>query len=197
MEPCDYCGALMSNDCQACGSPQARVRQSIPFQYLHNDNGWVPPTGMRHCRFAGYPGDQIKAAGQRGSSSPRGFPSFLCGGRPSGDAMAPMCDQGFGPSMGALMPPHVSGKKSLLDEAPEDLPRRNAKEVIPVVIPPDVHQPDQAALPPSATANVPVKLGRLTSCHFSPGVFARSRSQKVQGVGAFSAAVTNEHFIGF
>jgi hypothetical protein len=39
----------------------------------------------------------------------------------------------------------------LLDEAPEDLPRRNVNGVIPPVVPADVHQPDEAALP--ATRN--------------------------------------------
>jgi hypothetical protein len=34
----------------------------------------------------------------------------------------------------------------LLDEGPEELPRRNAKAVVPVVIPADLHEPDEAAL---------------------------------------------------
>jgi hypothetical protein len=81
--------------------------------------------------------------------------------------MAPMCDQGFGPSMGALLPParvesgkgnavkgverrrrwkgnrsdigEIGGIGRYLDEAPEDLPRRNPGLVIPEVVPADVH----------------------------------------------------------
>jgi hypothetical protein len=35
----------------------------------------------------------------------------------------------------------------ILDEDPEDLPRRNHGAVIPVVTPVDVYQPDEVALP--------------------------------------------------
>jgi hypothetical protein len=35
----------------------------------------------------------------------------------------------------------------LLDETPEDLPRRNPEVVIPGVVSADVHQPNEAALP--------------------------------------------------
>jgi hypothetical protein len=45
----------------------------------------------------------------------------------------------------------------LLDEAPEDIPRRNPELVIPAVIRADVHEPDEAALPAGRTGNVPVK----------------------------------------
>jgi hypothetical protein len=38
--------------------------------------------------------------GRRGPSSPRGFPSFLCAGRPAGEAMLPTCDEGLGPLPG-------------------------------------------------------------------------------------------------
>jgi hypothetical protein len=66
--------------------------------------------------------------------------------------MAPLCDEGFGPLTGALLSPvgaksDIGGIGRSLDEAPEDLPRRDAKNVIPKVIPDDVHQPDEAALP--------------------------------------------------
>jgi hypothetical protein len=37
MEPCDDCGAPMSNDCQACGSAQAHARRSISLEYLHKN----------------------------------------------------------------------------------------------------------------------------------------------------------------
>jgi hypothetical protein len=66
---------------------------------------------MRHCRFAGYAGDQIKAAGQEGIVESASVPIALCGGRPAGDAMAPMCGRGFGPSMGALLPRPAGGKR--------------------------------------------------------------------------------------
>jgi hypothetical protein len=42
---------------------------------------------------------------------------------------------------------HMEGIVYLLTEASEDLPCRNVKAVIPVVIPADVHQPDEAAVP--------------------------------------------------
>jgi hypothetical protein len=86
-----------------------------------------------------------------------------------------MCDEGFGPSIAALLPParvesgkrntvkgaercrRQKGKRSdireigggigLLDEAPKDVLRRNEKAVIPEVVPADVHEPDKAALP--------------------------------------------------
>jgi hypothetical protein len=60
------------------------------------------------------PAAKSKLRSTRGSSSPRGCPSFLCGGRLAGDAIAPMCDQGFGPTMGALPPPArvESGKEN-------------------------------------------------------------------------------------
>jgi hypothetical protein len=38
MEPCDDCGAPMSNDCQACGCAQAHVRLSISLEYLHKNH---------------------------------------------------------------------------------------------------------------------------------------------------------------
>jgi hypothetical protein len=37
MEPCDDCGAPMSNDCQACGSAQAHARRSISLEHLHKN----------------------------------------------------------------------------------------------------------------------------------------------------------------
>jgi hypothetical protein len=40
----------------------------------------------------------------------------------------------------------IGGIGGILDEGPEDLPRRNANLVTPVVIPFDVDQPDAAAL---------------------------------------------------
>jgi hypothetical protein len=40
--------------------------------------------------------------GRRGLSSPCGFPLFLRGGHFMGNAVAPMCDQGFGPPAGGL-----------------------------------------------------------------------------------------------
>jgi hypothetical protein len=49
--------------------------------------------------------------GRRGSSSPRAFPLFLCGGRPARDAMAPMCDEGFSPSIADLLPPRAGRKR--------------------------------------------------------------------------------------
>jgi hypothetical protein len=66
MEPCDDRGAPMGNDCQPCGDAQAHVRLSISLEYLHKDKGRRPQTGRRWCPFAGYAGDQIKAAGQEG-----------------------------------------------------------------------------------------------------------------------------------
>jgi hypothetical protein len=51
------------------------------------------------------PATKSKPRGRRGSWSPHGFPSFLCGGRPAGDAMVPMCDQGFGPPAGGRTAP--------------------------------------------------------------------------------------------
>jgi hypothetical protein len=74
------------------------------LEYLHKDKRRRQQIGMRHCRFAGYLGDQINAAGQEGIVESAWVPTFLCGGRPAGDAMAPMCDQGFCPSMEALLP---------------------------------------------------------------------------------------------
>jgi hypothetical protein len=41
----------------------------------------------------------------------------------------------------------IGGIGRLLDELPEDLPRRNVNGVIPAVVPADVHQPDETALP--------------------------------------------------
>jgi hypothetical protein len=66
IEPGDHGGAPMSNDCQARRSGQARVRRSISLEYLNQDKRKKPQRGMRHCRFAGHAGDQIKAAGQEG-----------------------------------------------------------------------------------------------------------------------------------
>jgi hypothetical protein len=43
----------------------------------------------------------------------------------------------------------TGGIGRLLDKAPEGLPPRNYKTVIPAVIAADVHQPDEAALPAS------------------------------------------------
>jgi hypothetical protein len=34
----DHCSVRMINDCQTCGSAQARVRSSISLKYLHKDN---------------------------------------------------------------------------------------------------------------------------------------------------------------
>jgi hypothetical protein len=64
-----------------------------------------------------------------------------------------MCDEGFGPSTGALLPPglaekDIGGIGSLLDEASEDLLPRNDETVTSEVISADVHQPDEATLPP-------------------------------------------------
>jgi hypothetical protein len=57
------------------------------------------------------------------------------------------------PPAEAILPPRVSGNESdiggigsLLDNSPEDLPRRNASAVTPGVIPADVHKSDEAAL---------------------------------------------------
>jgi hypothetical protein len=67
--------------------------------------------------------------------------------------MRPICDQCFGPSTGPSCPAGAESKREiggigrLLDEAPEDLPCRNLELVTPEVIPADVHQPDEAALP--------------------------------------------------
>jgi hypothetical protein len=38
-------------------------------------------------------------------------------------------------------------ERALFDDAPEDLPRRNVKAITPQVVPADVDQPDEAALP--------------------------------------------------
>jgi hypothetical protein len=45
------------------GEGLAKLSQKMK-DHLPNDNGWRLQMGMRYCRFAGYPGDQIKAAGQ-------------------------------------------------------------------------------------------------------------------------------------
>jgi hypothetical protein len=119
MDPCNYCDAPMSSDCQACGSAQARARRSISLEYLDQDKRRRPQIGMRHCRSAGYPGDQIKAAGQEGIAESAWVPIVPLWGTPTGDAMTPVCDRGFGPSIGVvLLPARVdSGKGNLVKGA--------------------------------------------------------------------------------
>jgi hypothetical protein len=55
------------------------------------------------------PATKLKPRGRRGSSSWRGFLSFGYRGGSAADAMVPMCDKGFGASMGAV-PPHRAGE---------------------------------------------------------------------------------------
>jgi hypothetical protein len=52
----------------------------------------------------------------------------------------------------------IGGIGCLLAEAPEDLPRGNAKFVIPEVIHADVHQPDQATLPTTRNRKCTTKI---------------------------------------
>jgi hypothetical protein len=56
-------------------------------------------TEMRHCRSAGYPDDQIKAAGQEGIVESAWVPIVPLGGRPARDAMAPTCERKAGKGM--------------------------------------------------------------------------------------------------
>jgi hypothetical protein len=48
--------------------------------------------------------------------------------------------------MGTYAKSDIGGIGRLLEEVPEDLPRRNVKAVTPTVVPADVHDPDEAAL---------------------------------------------------
>jgi hypothetical protein len=49
--------------------------------------------------------------------------------------------------MGMHAKSDIGGIGRLLKKAPEDLPRRDVKAVIPTVVPADIHQPDETALP--------------------------------------------------
>jgi hypothetical protein len=65
MEPGDHCRAPMSNDCQACGSAQAHMRQSIPWEYPPRTKIDAANT-KQMLSISGYPGNQIKAEGAGG-----------------------------------------------------------------------------------------------------------------------------------
>jgi hypothetical protein len=73
--------------------------------------------------------------------------------RPEGGDGAHECDR-LRPFDGVFLPPAraeseigIGQIRHLLDEAPENLPRRNREAVIPAVVPADVHKPDKTALP--------------------------------------------------
>jgi hypothetical protein len=61
----DYCGAPMSNDCQTLALRSLCEAVNL-IGVSAQGQRLGPQIGMRRCRFAGYPGDQIKAAGQEG-----------------------------------------------------------------------------------------------------------------------------------
>jgi hypothetical protein len=69
----------------------------------------------------------------------------------------------------------VTGILLGVDEAPEDLPRRNASAVITEVISADVHQPDKAVLPGARNRKCAWKplaverLAVLPAVHLPPG----------------------------
>jgi hypothetical protein len=111
IEPGDHCGAPMSNNCQTCGSAQARVRRLISLEYLHNDNRWRLQIGMRHCRSAGYPGDQIKAVGQEGIVESAWVPIVPLRGTPRGACDGAHVRPGLRPVDGGLLPPPRAGGK--------------------------------------------------------------------------------------
>jgi hypothetical protein len=128
---------------------------------------------MRCCRFAGYPGGPIKAGGQEGIVESAWVPIVPLWGTPCRGSDGAHVRPGPRPVDGepSCPPARVeSGKENavkgaerrhrqkrkrsgireigrLLDEAPEDLPRRNVNAVTHVVIPADVHQSDEAAFP--------------------------------------------------
>jgi hypothetical protein len=54
--------------------------------------------------------DESRGAGGDVGSAWVPIVPFLEGGRAPGEAMAPMCEQGFGPSTRALLPPRAGGK---------------------------------------------------------------------------------------
>jgi hypothetical protein len=68
--------------------------------------------------------------------------------------MAPIYDEGFGRLMELARLSRARSESGIgefghsLEAAPEDLPRGNPKTVTPRVIPADVHEPDEAAIPP-------------------------------------------------
>jgi hypothetical protein len=71
------------------------------------------------------PATKSKLRGQEGIVESAWVPivPFLRGGRAPGEAMAPMCDQGFGPSTGALLPPRARAKSEIREHT-EGCPRR-------------------------------------------------------------------------
>jgi hypothetical protein len=66
---------------------------------------------MSCCRSAGYPGDQVKGAGQEGIVESVWVLMVPLWGTPRGGCYGAMCDQDFGASMGALLPPRAGGKR--------------------------------------------------------------------------------------
>jgi hypothetical protein len=105
----------MSNDCQACGSVQADVKRSISLESLHEDKQWTLQMGMRYYPFAGYRGNQIKVAGQKGTAKMSGCNQLWLGSAVYATGLMSM-DAGeqsaeATPSLrGTLLPPHAGGK---------------------------------------------------------------------------------------
>jgi hypothetical protein len=63
----------------------------------------------------------------------------------------------------------------LVDGDPEDLARRNHKAVISTVIPADVHQPDEAALPAARSRKCAGKIGVVELLVGQPATASTSR----------------------
>jgi hypothetical protein len=80
----------------------------------------------------------------------------------------------------------IGGIGCLLEEAPEDLPRRNVEAVTPVAVPVDIHQPDEPALPAAGqrkcaskpTAVEPVVV--LIASDLPPALSVRRRFDELQ-----------------
>jgi hypothetical protein len=130
MDPWNYCGARISNDCQTCGSAQARVRRSLLFECLPSDKPKRQQMGMRDCRNAGYPGDQIKAAGQEGIVESAWVPIVPLCGTPRGGCDGAHVRPGLRPvDEGPPAPPR--GRKAgngIQQKEPKDAADRKGSE---------------------------------------------------------------------
>jgi hypothetical protein len=76
--------------------------------------------GIRHCRFAGYPGDQIKAAGQEGIVKSAWVPIVPLWGKPRGGCDGAHLRPGHRPVDGGAPAPRArmqSGKENTVKGA--------------------------------------------------------------------------------
>jgi hypothetical protein len=105
IEPGDHSGAPMSNDCQACRSAQAHMRQLISSEYLLTTR--IDAANMKKILSIFWLPRRPNQSrgGRRGSSSPHGFTVLSVGDAPRGMRWRPCVIRASARDGGPSCPP--------------------------------------------------------------------------------------------